>query len=665
MSPQQRIRVMLSDGQGQQPDNMVVLFRQRVVWVMLLGSFLALLCLPAHRQLFLAQVEAVRTRKPPAWTATGVEEPPDQRVLQHRARLQATLRRHLDDARLHLGVIPLGGGKIEGKGDNAWGVKYTCTGEPAIQYAQRLRTRFPHDPLVLGVLMRLYCEQHVSVRRPEGQAEYERRVPPRDSETRLLTPAVVRQVEAIAAEGERVDPGNAFLPAMLAVAYFGAGQDEQGLRMLHRAAERPRWEDYSSEEVSAGVDLLIRTYGDQSLWMHVMPRSRTFLRYFHWLRSAALVAEWQARRAGARGDLEQEHRVRADLIQLGGLLRRQAWAGRGGGAGAWLQERGFGVPEEIHPVAPIAPSREAWEQEMERQQQERDRQRRAYLDRVRREAPHFVPLLGTELEAIRQSRTEPAMEIDEAGTAIVTAWNHREVLGLAALANGLAFAALALVLGVVPALFRWRRQDARTDGWTYFWTAMPVAARVTLLAITPFVVLLLCDQVVPLWSAGGWQLPALVFGFLLLPVFRRKGSEALAWTGTHGLLVALLTVGVAAIVAESTRPWGLDTILYGYWREASAGHKYVYNMVDVEQLEAMGARWLLSPAPLLWCLPPAGVLAAAVRRASTGGAVSAVSVGAKTLTGVLGAAYIVYLLLAVPANQHAVRTFEALVRQLS
>jgi hypothetical protein len=129
--------------------------------------------------------------------------------------------------------------------------------------------------------------------------------------------------------------------------------------------------------------------------------------------------------------------------------------------------------------------------------------------------------------------------------------------------------------------------------------------------------------------------------------------------------VALLTVGIVALVVKHNPGWGLDTLLCGHWREATAGSEYVYNTVDVEQLNAMGAGWLAGPAPLVWFLLPAGVLTAALRRASVVGAVSAVAAGARTLSGALGAAYVVYLLLAVPANQHAIRAFEALIRQLS
>jgi hypothetical protein len=224
----------------------------------------------------------------------------------------------------------------------------------------------------------------------------------------------------------------------------------------------------------------------------------------------------------------------------------------------------------------------------------------------------------------------------------------------------LAIFALALVTGAASALFR-RRRSVETEGQASFWTIAPAVVRLPLLAATPFAVLLLCDQVVPLWSSWGWQLPALVFGVLLLPALRRRSGGAIPWTGWYSLLVVLLALGIITVAASHFG--GLAAVLGDYWRETSAGSQYVYLTLDRERLQVMGASWIAGPAPLVWGLLAAAVIAALLRRASITGAVGALHTGARTLAGGLVAGYILYLLLAVPANDRAVRLFEELMRR--
>jgi hypothetical protein len=96
--------------------------------------------------------------------------------------------------------------------------------------------------------------------------------------------------------GERLDPDNAFWPAMLATTYFAARQDDDALKALNRASRRPRWESYIYEEVLGQWRLYSAAYGDHGAIQQIGPLSLVVFPHLYEIRRMAEMARWHAER---------------------------------------------------------------------------------------------------------------------------------------------------------------------------------------------------------------------------------------------------------------------------------------------------------------------------------------------------------------------------------
>jgi hypothetical protein len=634
-----RLRIRVAESETQSLPDTQVLFRQRVAWVVLLGAFLAILCLPGHRRLFLTQVEEAWLHRVPTWAS-----PTGDRAAAHRERLQAALRRKQDDPYWQSGAVQAGAlADMTVTGSPAFpteGGTFDPTGirDRRLDYLEGLRRRFPEDRAILAHCLRYYTQQHLRVIRAELH-DY-----PSVKRSQLLVRPVVERIEGYAREGTRIDPGNGYYPAVLAGAYFAAGMDEEGLDALHQASLRSTWKDHACMEGFAARDLILQAYGDHGLWMHAVPVAMVLYPHFQPIRQAARMGAWHAAEGGVRGDRQREHALRADLIRLGGLMRREADTLIGRYVGDAVRDIGF--PDRKNETE-YPPSEERI--------QARLRAYSTYLHRVRRESPEHAAPVEAELEAARRYPIrEEADVFSGAWDGILARGVVRDVTGLTLLLNlGLAFVLWAAAAVGSLLLGRWmpERDQAR---WRRFWTEIPPGARVgTLIGL-----LLLLS--VPYFLNPLLPLPAylsvLGMAVVLGAVLRLLGGgRNVSWNGLQTAIFTLMALGLAA-----GAHYGLTHLarLDQYWEGVSPA---VQLMVMSSDSAAPPFALLLAPLPA--ALGLSALLAALIRRASLLSAVDAARLGAKGVCAVLAAAYLVFLLWAVPAEQRDARAFDRAIQQ--
>lgn len=178
---------------------------------------------------------------------------------------------------------------------------------------------FPLAPGAQAHLARSMMADRIRIQRPEVAPTSPRLIPPRYTDVKLMTWAL--------RNGERADPDNAFWPAMLAVTYFAAGRDQQGVDALALCALKSRWDSYLYEEVLGQWRLYSLAYGDHGAAQKIGPLTLLAFPHLRELRRMAETARGQADRAAERGEVARAIQIRRSIRLLGHVLRDNAtWA---------------------------------------------------------------------------------------------------------------------------------------------------------------------------------------------------------------------------------------------------------------------------------------------------------------------------------------------------
>jgi hypothetical protein len=642
-----RLRMIFTSEDDSAPAGQKVVFRVRLALVILLGAFLAMLCLPSYRGTVEDQVRIALLRKPPIWTDHGRYHEagePGPMLNPHPPRIAAVLRRHPNDAHLHAGALVLGYSLGPGRQSIPAGGsdEVPAYGDPRLEYLQDLRDRFPDDPALLAHTLRYYSQRNLHVRRTEASS-YVR-------ETAVLAPAVVSQVEEQAREGARIDPENGYFPTMLACAYFAATRDAEGLALLREASHKPKWNDYAVLEGFGGRDLLLQAYPNRGFWMQGRSLYAVVLPHFAEIRAAARCAVWRAQQLADQGDVGSELAVRADVIRLGALLRRDGGTVIGRLVGAAVQDVGFGA------------------QGLRRQGETLDRSRwEAYehlTERVRREAPNLAPFLRAEADALVQFRADHEAYLpawSDRLTDLQRAAEARDVAGLLLLGN----LAMALLVWLVAAGLLWVKPGrVRLDilgRARWLWHDGPSLLRIAVLTAWCVLVLFLFLM----GSLAVWP-SALVLGIILVlsAALSAKSASSHAWSpenarpGSARSWSTWLVTGLAAMIMgaalhplDVSVPWAVH-----YWKEALP-----WFTPGVREPGVAPQGSALLPYPAGWAVLLAALAVALLRRSGIRGVLEGARTGGRAVAGVLAVCYLAYLLAAVPANLQAGRALEAML----
>lgn len=126
------------------------------------------------------------------------------------------------------------------------------------------------------------------------------------------------------AVGERLDPENAYFPAMAAIGHYALGQDREAQTALARAATRPRWREYIEVEAQGRVRRAELLSGPQNSLTRSASYASILFPHYAALRAMARVATAQALQAEQVGAVAQGQALRKQVAQLGATMREQS-----------------------------------------------------------------------------------------------------------------------------------------------------------------------------------------------------------------------------------------------------------------------------------------------------------------------------------------------------
>lgn len=123
--------------------------------------------------------------------------------------------------------------------------------------------------------------------------------------------------EQAAAQGEKLDPENAYFPMMRAVWLFDAKRDQEGIAAVLRAGQKPRFDDYSEEEPEAEWTLCQRAYGASTALIHESLAAARLFPHYAALRSLGRLIAYQATRLEQAGHVQEGLALRHAMMQCG------------------------------------------------------------------------------------------------------------------------------------------------------------------------------------------------------------------------------------------------------------------------------------------------------------------------------------------------------------
>lgn len=202
-----------------------------------------------------------------------------------------------------------------------------------------LRTRLGGSPSALANLLRLAAIRapnlrtlvHIPAKDPEvgppapkgmvlgaapGRSEYVRRTewPP---ETRLMWTTW----EAISAEGEQVDPGNAYFSSMRFISLLALQRDAEALAALRRAAANPRWDEHWDDEPAARWRAQLFHDGHATARERSVEVGKAWFGHYRMLRESASIVVAIAAEAERAGRRSEGLEIRRAVARLGMKMR--------------------------------------------------------------------------------------------------------------------------------------------------------------------------------------------------------------------------------------------------------------------------------------------------------------------------------------------------------
>jgi len=185
-----------------------------------------------------------------------------------------------------------------------------------------LRQQFGDKPGLYADILRYLAKGDLRLGREEEVQLSARRAPDGSVNKPVpVRPEVLALTEECAVQGERLDPQNAYFPAMQAIGLFAAHRDSDALAALHRAALAPRWEEYTREEVEARWRLAELRQGKTGAMPRLAIAASLLLPHLAPLQSMTRTAIVLAMQREVAGDPAAGFAIRQDVAQLGAMMR--------------------------------------------------------------------------------------------------------------------------------------------------------------------------------------------------------------------------------------------------------------------------------------------------------------------------------------------------------
>ena len=186
---------------------------------------------------------------------------------------------------------------------------------------RELAKRFPNQPSSYANILRASTLNAVHLQRDEQYL-----VAPKEGRP-TPTPTDPDQLVAFdrdAAEGERLDPDNAYFPWLRSIGLFENHRDAEALAALHRAAQKPLWNEYYGDELDGEWKLMETSFADNGALPRFAAWAGILLPHYAQLRATARMAVAAAMEAEQTGRIEQGIAIREDLMRCGGLARAES-----------------------------------------------------------------------------------------------------------------------------------------------------------------------------------------------------------------------------------------------------------------------------------------------------------------------------------------------------
>ncbi|WP_394793362.1 hypothetical protein [Armatimonas sp.] len=182
--------------------------------------------------------------------------------------------------------------------------------------------------------LRALCSTKLKLERKAEESFYAPRFPVSGGEPPLPRDFSLYDVQTLTAQGEALDPGNAFFPALRAVALLMIHSDEQALAELHKAAQLPRWDDYTREEIHARLQQLDQVQGAHTALADMQVEQSMTASHLARMRALGRVVIAMAAKKELAGEWAAGLAIRHDLRALGEKLRDQ---------GSWAPTQNLGI----------------------------------------------------------------------------------------------------------------------------------------------------------------------------------------------------------------------------------------------------------------------------------------------------------------------------------
>ena len=197
-----------------------------------------------------------------------------------------------------------------------------------VERMAQLAQRFPDQPMIYADQLRYATQGEVGVGRQTEQQSLEQEAGAAPAapifKDKRYKPEDLARYDAAAAAGEQLDPDNSYFPFMRSVGLFATHRDAEALEAVHRAALKPRWNDYCSKE-ARGQDLLrLRAYGEQGAISRLAVNAAILYPHFASLRAVGRMVILKAVQAEQYGQPEVALRYRHDLMRCGATMRAQS-----------------------------------------------------------------------------------------------------------------------------------------------------------------------------------------------------------------------------------------------------------------------------------------------------------------------------------------------------
>lgn len=321
--------------------------RTRILLQLTLVVLVVALLIPTLRAPLLEQARMLGfTPTGVAWTLRqmGVREGlPDSDPTDEQSALAAVMRRDRGDYLIQ----------------TAFALRADYLQKPNVEdeRVKRLRLLIPAFPDHAGLyahILRLETARDIGIRR---DTEYETYMNGRSSQytatedTQPATPDALTNFEHDAVVGEQLDPQNGYFPMMRAIGLFAAHHDDAAVAAVLRAAQKPKWDDYTGEETEAVWRIAKQAFRSRSTVIHAALHASVPLPHFKELRKLARMAAFKAAQMEKAGKMEEGIALRQAGIGCGALVRTFSNTQMGGYYGAEMSEVQWLRPGGAAPIA--------------------------------------------------------------------------------------------------------------------------------------------------------------------------------------------------------------------------------------------------------------------------------------------------------------------------